>query len=165
AANERIDDERLAPLTAEIDKVANLQANLVQWTELKAARVDDNDPLSRRLAMDKLAKAIYPHWPLGKAGEELEHLYLVSLDDEEREIKRDLGKLDQERDAVQKERAAKAAEVESLQKQATPPKTTDASSAGRGASFVALQNQPAAGGSPATGAEQQTKLLGDVGRL
>src|SRR5439155_13042352 len=134
AANKRIDEDRLAPLQAENDKVANLQANLVQWTELKAARVDDSDPLARKLAMDKLAKAIYPHWPLGKVGEEAEHLYLASLDDEKRQIERDLGKLDQERDAVQKERAAKAAEVESLQNQATPPKTTDASSSGRGTS-------------------------------
>jgi len=165
SANKRIDDERLAPVQAEIDKVANLQANLVQWTELKAARVDDHDPLARRLAMDKLAKAIYPHWPLGKAGTELEHLYLASLDDEERQISKELKDLDTERDSVQKERAAKAAEVESQQKQTSPPKTTDASPAGRGASFVALQNQPAAGSSPGGAAEQQTKLLGEVGRL
>jgi hypothetical protein len=166
AENKRIDDERLKPVMAEIEKVANLQANLVQWTELKAAQGSDpRDPtansLKIKLTMDKMAKAIYPHWPLGKAGEEAEHLYSASLDDEKREIERDLAKLSQERDAAQKERVSKAAEAESLQKQATPPKTTDASSTGRGASFVALQNQP----SPDTGAEQRSKLLGDIGRL
>jgi cytochrome c oxidase subunit 3 len=165
AANKRIDEQQLAPILAEIDKVANLQINLVQWTELKAARTDDNDPLARKLAMDKLAKGIYPHWALGKAGEEMEHLYMASLADEEREIHRDLAKLDAERDAAQNERGAKASEVDSLQKQANPPKTTDASSPRRGTTFVALQNQPAAGASPGAGSEQQSKLLADIGRL
>jgi cytochrome c oxidase subunit 3 len=162
AENKRIDDERLRPVLAEIDKIANLQANLVQWTELKAARTGDNDPLARKQAMDKLAKAIYPRWSNKKEEmERQEHDYLAQLDDEKREVDRDLAKLDQEREAAQKERASKAAEAESLQKQATPNKTTDASSTGRGASFVALQNQP----SPDTGAEQKSKLLGDIGRL
>ena len=138
-------EDRVKALTAEIDKIANLQTNLVQWTELKAAR--DDDPLARRLAMDKLAKAIYPHWPLGKEGEELEHLYMESLKDEERQINHDLVSFDAEHDKLQKEKDAKVGELDRLQKAAKPQeKTTDVSPAGASGNvaFVALQNQPAA---------------------
>lgn len=163
-------EDRLKSVTAEIDKIANLQTNLVQWTELKAAR--DDDPLARRLAVDKLAKAIYPHWPPGKEGEELEHLYMESLKDEERQINHDLASFDSNHDKLQKEKDAKVGDHERLQKSDKPQeKTTDTSPATLSGvvAFVALQNQPAAdtaqGGSPAAASEQQTKLLGDIGRL
>jgi cytochrome c oxidase subunit III len=150
-------DERLKPIVDQIEKIANLQTNLVQWTELKAAK--DEDPLARKLAMDKLAKAIYPHWPLGKAGIEEEHRYLASLEDEERQITRDLAALQTQRDAVQKEKDAKVAEHQRLQQGTKPPeKTTDAiPSANQRFAFVALQDQRPA--------DLQTKLLADIGRL
>jgi len=149
--------ERLKPLVEEIEKVANLQTNLVQWTELKAAK--DEDPLARRLAMDKLAKAIYPRWPLGKAGQEAEHSYLASLEDEDRQIAHELAALQTERDAVQKEKDAKVGEHERLQQLTKPPeKTTDVTpSTSQSFSFVALQDRGPA--------DQQARLLADIGRL
>src|SRR6478672_6621377 len=55
----------------------DLLTNLVQWTELRAVRdAPEGDQLARRLAIDKMAKAIYPHWVLGKEGHEAEDLYL-----------------------------------------------------------------------------------------
>ena len=56
-----------------------------------------------RLAIDKMAKAIYPHWVLGKEGAEAEHLYMASLDDEKRQIERDLATIEQQRSDLQKE--------------------------------------------------------------
>jgi cytochrome c oxidase subunit 3 len=147
----------------------NLLTNLVQWTELKA--VSDADPLSRRLALDKLAKAVYPRWPLGKQGEELEHLYLASLDDEGRQVTHDLAAVKEERDSVEKEREARKAEWTELQKQAKPAEKTTSISpeADRDKQFVALQRQgaepTAPPASPATANEQQTKLLAEIGRL
>jgi cytochrome c oxidase subunit 3 len=147
----------------------NLLTNLVQWTELKA--VSEEDPLSRRLAMDKLAKAVYPRWPLGKEGEELEHLYLASLDDEGRQVTHDLAQVKEQRDVVQKEKDTKLAELTELQKQSKPPeKTTNVVPEGApAAQFVALQRQaaepPAPAASPGTASEQQTKLLAEIGRL
>jgi len=146
----------------------NLLTNLVQWTELKA--VSEADPLSRRLAMDKLAKAVYPRWPLGKDGEELEHLYLASLDDEGRQVTHDLAAVKEQRDAVEKEKIAKLAELTELQKQPKPAeKTTSIAPEDRGTQFVALQRQgaeqAAQPASPGTASEQETKLKAEIGRL
>jgi cytochrome c oxidase subunit 3 len=163
ADNARIDKESIAPLAAEIDEVVSLQTNLVQWAELKAAKGED--AIARRMAMERLAVAIYPRWPLGKQGQELEHLYLASLDDEERQVNREAASIATERDAAQKEKDAKVAELTELQKQAKPEeKATQAiPAAPRGTTFVALQDQPA--GSPAASAEKQKTLLADIGRL
>jgi len=140
--------ERLALLN-------NLLTNLVQWTELRAVRdAPDDDPIARRLAIDKMAKAIYPHWVLGKQGEEAEHLYLASLDDEKRQIEHDLTSIEQQRTDLQRQRDALRGDLEKLQ----PPKAAASDSGQRGVQFVALQAQPASN-------EQQTKLLGEIGRL
>ena len=165
AENQRITKDRLDPVLARIDEITRLQTNLVQWTELKAAKGEDD--LSRRLAMDKLAKSIYPHWPLGNQGKELEHLYLASLEDEQRQINHDLTSLGKDRDQLQQEKDAK---VRELPKDARPPeKTTDVpAAAGRSTSFVAVQNQPADAAAPSgsqSPSEQQTKTLADIGRL
>ena len=47
----------------------SLLTNLVQWTELKAVR--EQDTVMRRLAIDKMAKGIYPHWHIGPGTEEI----------------------------------------------------------------------------------------------
>jgi cytochrome c oxidase subunit 3 len=137
-------------LNAEIAKVDHLQRNLVQWTELTAA-THPQDPVIGRQAMEKLALAIYPHWPLGEAGRQEEHHYVASLDAEVQQINQQLA-------AVQTERAGAEQQRDSIKAQLPQEKTTDAA-AGGGTTFVALQNQPAASG------EQQTKLLADLGRL
>jgi hypothetical protein len=73
---------------AELDHVTeellydDFYVNLVQWTELKAAK--DEDPLARRLAVARMAEAIYPLRELGEAGAKQEHHYLESLKDEAR---------------------------------------------------------------------------------
>lgn len=185
-----------------LDLYENLLANLVQWTELKAAK--DDDPLARRLAMERLAAAIYPRYPLGKDGEEMEHHYVAALDDEARLVNRDLAALEQERNTAQTGRDAKfneltalQKEVETLQKQRddldaevkkleTPAEKTTLALPPGATTFVAVQNQPAAGAAqPAANPQaerlksqlaeldaqlapkkqQQTALAGEVGRL
>ncbi|HMC11458.1 MAG TPA: cytochrome c oxidase subunit 3 [Pirellulaceae bacterium] len=144
----------------------NLLTNLVQWTELKAAR--EEDTLARKLAMDKMAKAIYPHWHQGKEGDEAKELYEASLVDEERQISRDLAALTTDLQKAQADKQARQAEVEALEKQSKPPeKTTDASPANLSALQVAaIQNQPASeGSSPASATERKTKVLAEMGRL
>jgi cytochrome c oxidase subunit 3 len=146
--------------THRLDLLNNLLTNLVQWTELKAVRdIPDDDQLGRRLAIDKMAKAIYPHWVLGKEGHEAEHLYLASLDDEKRQIEQALSSMDQQRNQLQQEHDAKRSELERLQQ---PRAAVAIPSDNLDARLVVLQNQPAA--PPASG-EQQTKLLADIGRL
>jgi cytochrome c oxidase subunit III len=94
----------------------HLTVNLAQWTELKAAR-EENDPIERRLAMERLAEAIYPLRPLGKAGEEMEHRYLAALDDEARAVSRDLAQIEQQRIEARQVRDAKEGEFVSIQRQ------------------------------------------------
>jgi cytochrome c oxidase subunit III len=142
----------------ELTTVSSLLTNLVQWAELKAARGDD--PLSRRLAMESLAKAIYPRWPINEERKHhAEQDYIASLDQEKRVVAHDLELLTKESAGVQQERDAKAAELASVQMQvealegerktldeqlkkleAAAEKTTQASPAGQ--VYVALQNQP-----------------------
>jgi cytochrome c oxidase subunit III len=62
ADNKRIDEELLSPLLAEIDEVVNLQTNLVQWAELKAAKADDDDRLPAAFRWKDW------HWPSILAG-------------------------------------------------------------------------------------------------
>jgi cytochrome c oxidase subunit III len=153
---------------SESEKLAllnSLLTNLVQWTELRAVRdAPEGDQIARRLAIDKMAKAINPHWLLGIQGEEAEHLYLASLDDEKRQIQHDLTSIEQQRTDLQKQRDALRGDLEKLQ----PPKAAASDSVEHGVQFVALQNQPAAPAEAtpsANTAEQQTKLLGEIGRL
>src|SRR5205823_4108492 len=79
---------------------------------------------------------------------------LASLDDEKRQIERDLTSIEQQRTDLQRQRDALRNDLEKLQ----PPKAAASNSAEPGVQFVVLQNQPASG-------EQQTKLLGEIGRL
>jgi cytochrome c oxidase subunit 3 len=158
--NKDIDEKRLPPVVDEITKIGNLQINLVQWTEIKA--VTGEEALARKLAMEKLAKAIYPRWPLGKAGDEEEHRYLASLIDEQRQIDHDLAALQKDRDAVQKERDAKAAEAPELKDEPkSQAKAATTEGTFRGATLVSFQNQPAGDAAQA----DKTKLLADIGRL
>jgi cytochrome c oxidase subunit 3 len=145
---------------SELTTCNNLLTNLVQWTELKAAKGDD--PLARRLAMERLATAIYPRWP---GNEEKRHHaeeeYIAALGQEKRVLAHDLELLATEQGGVQVEREAKAAELTSVQAEvealegqrktldeqlkkleAAAEKTTQ--SAATGTVFVALQGQPAA---------------------
>jgi cytochrome c oxidase subunit 3 len=157
---------------AEAEELAllnNFLANLVAWAEQKAVR--EADTLSGRLALDQLAKAVYPHWPLGKEGHELEHLYLASLEDEGRQISRELVQVKQQHDAVQNEKEAKLAELSELRKQAKQPERTTglAPDAGNETQFVAVQPQaadaPSQPASQGTSSEQETKLLAEIGRI
>lgn len=100
----------------------DLYVNLVQWTELKAAK--DPDPLARRLAMQRLADAVYPLRDLGEAGDKQHHHYVAALHDEERLLERSLQDLASERSIVASERRAQTeqltflqAQIESLQMQ------------------------------------------------
>jgi len=148
---------------AEAEKLVTLNdllTNLVQWTELKAVR--EEDAIARRLAIDKMAKAIYPHWHHGPEGDEAKAMYVDSLENERRQIAHDL-------DAVAKDLQEAQQQKANLEKQAAPPqKAADASSASA-SNFVALQNQPAGGtqpgASPATDAEQRSRTLAALGRV
>ena len=81
----------------------SLLTNLVQWTELKAVR--EQDTVMRRLAIDKMAKGIYPHWHIGPGTEEIKDAYVASLDREQEQIKRDLATA---KDDLQKSQQEKA---------------------------------------------------------
>src|SRR5439155_6516868 len=117
----------------------DLLTNLVQWTELKAVR--EEDAIARRLAIDKMAKAIYPHWHHGPEGDEAKAMYVDSLENERRQIAHDL-------DAVAKDLQEAQQQKADLEQQAAPPqKAADASSASA-SNFVALQNQPVGGAQP-----------------
>jgi cytochrome c oxidase subunit 3 len=99
---------------ADLDTTTGLLTNLVQWTEAKAARGDD--PLARRMAIERMATAIYPRWPLNKAqAEAAEHQYVEQLKDEEREVARDLAAVENELAAVEEDKKAKVAALESAE--------------------------------------------------
>ena len=159
AANKAL-DEQLQTTLAKIDEIADLQINLVQWTELQAARGEDS--LARRQAIEKLATAIYPRWPLGEAGHEMEHRYIHALEDEQQQVNQQLAQLTERRTELQKERDAKASEAEKLQPR---EQTTGVPKNSRGLQFVALQEQPASESAQAERKEQHTNLLAEVGRL
>jgi cytochrome c oxidase subunit 3 len=108
-------DESLKAVNDKLAVVTSLQTNLVQWTELRASR--STDPLERRLAISRLAEAIYPLRELGKPGEEQHHHFVESLKDEERLLTRDLDKLQSDRSTVSSERTAKGEELATLQGQ------------------------------------------------
>jgi cytochrome c oxidase subunit 3 len=139
----------------------DLLVDLVSWTEYKAVR--DDDPLARRLAMERLAEAVYPLRPLGKEGADLEHHYVEALGREERMLALELGDIRAERSTVQAEREAKVAGLAALEPQIqaleserklldeelkrlapAAETTTRQSPAAAGRTFVVLQDQPAA---------------------
>ena len=103
--------------TNDLATLNKLLTNLVQWTELKAA--EDQDTIARRLAIDKMAKAIYPHWHLGREGEEAKELYVNSLENERRQIDHDLASVATQLQEAQQQKA-------NLERQAAPPQKTTA---------------------------------------
>ena len=128
----------------------DLLTDLVQWTELKAAKAPDT--VERRKALEMMAVAIYPRRPIGKEGEELEHEYVAALHRDADAVKRDLAALEKQRSVVEAERAEPQrmqAELQmkidllnaELKKLEAPPMTT-AQSAPPGVNFISLQ-QPA----------------------
>jgi cytochrome c oxidase subunit 3 len=143
----------------QLETCNGLLTNLVQWTELKAARGED--PLARRMAMESMAQAIYPLWPLeAERKHRAERNYLDSLDEERRIVTRDRDALAMDQAGVQQDRETRLAEltsvqaeIESLESQkknldeqvkkleAGAEKTT--LSIPTGGQFVALQDQPA----------------------
>jgi cytochrome c oxidase subunit 3 len=132
----------------------NLLTNLVQWTELKAVR--EKDAIASRLAIDKMAKAIYPHWHIGPDGDQTRKLYVNSLEREREDIHGDLQSVAKDLQQAQEQKA-------NLEKQTAPPQKAAELSPVPAATFVVLQNQP--GASPATEAEQRSKALGELGRV
>jgi cytochrome c oxidase subunit 3 len=157
---ETIDKDLLPPIVARIAEVANFQTNLVQWTELKAAKGDD--PIARRDAMQQLADAIYPlHHSL-----DAQKQYVATLKSEEQELAGDIVKFEADRGGIQTKRTELAAdhsalaaqiamlqeqkgklseELEKLKTPATPAAEAAADSSSIPAGFVALQDaaQPA----------------------
>jgi cytochrome c oxidase subunit III len=98
----------------------NLLTNLVQWVDWKAARGDD--PIARRDALEGLAKAIYPRWPVNEAKKHhAEEEYFAELDQELRAVTRDREALDKEAAGVQQTRDAQAAELLKVQAAAENP--------------------------------------------
>src|SRR5262245_1389333 len=94
----------------------NLLVNLVQWTEAKAAKGDD--PVARRLVMERLAEAIYPRHPLDKKQqEEEEEQYFAWLADEGRQVQRDLSALEGVQATVKSDREAKLSELTAAQQE------------------------------------------------
>jgi cytochrome c oxidase subunit III len=162
--NKAIDEQKLPPLLAQINDIADLQIHLVQWAELKAAK--DEDSIARKQAMEMLALAIYPRWPLGDAGVESEHRYVHSLEDDQRQVNHDLAGLDKQRADVQQARDAKVAELAELEKQLQPQeKTTSVPESSGRVIFIGVQNQPASDSARVEKQQAKTKLLADVGRL
>jgi cytochrome c oxidase subunit 3 len=161
--NKDIDEKQLPAVNARIGEIADLQTNLVQWTELTAAQ--DQDLLTRRLAIEQLATAIYPCWPLGDAGEEEEHRYVHSLEDEQRRLERDLAAAEQQKAAVQDQKQAKLSELERLDKPTQPAEKTTAAPASGVVVFTALQDQAASQSASADAQQQKSKLLAEIGRL
>jgi len=96
----------------------DLQYDLVQWTELIAAK--DPDQAQRRRALESLAVAIYPLRPLGKEGAEMEHHYVQMLDEEAKTVRHQMQELEKDRSLAQNELAAKKAESDALTAEIAP---------------------------------------------
>jgi len=95
----------------QLDTTNSLLTNLVQWTETKAARGDD--PLARRMSIELMAKAIYPRWPLkASAAKEQEEHYVARLEEEKRQVARELSAVEQQQAAVEQEKKAKVTALE-----------------------------------------------------
>lgn len=164
AANKQL-DEQLSTTQAKIDEIADLQINLVQWAELQAAR-GDTSSLGSRMAIEKLATAIYPRWPLGEAGQREEHAYIHALEAEQEQLNGELASLNQRRSQLQQERDAKAGQAQELEKQLQPAQQTGSLSTGpENYRFVALQDKSASEAAQAERKQQHTALLAQVGAL
>ncbi len=174
---EKIDKEQLPPVAARIAEVANLQTNLVQWTELIAAKNDD--PLVRREAMEQLADAIYP---LHHTQAQREH-YVEALHLEEQTHQAELAKLAMARGELQTERTELAGEhaavleqvtmlqeqkaklneeLTKLQEAAKPAEPAAAANPTAGAAFVALQDQPPAEAAPDPNVAELTAQIAQI---
>jgi cytochrome c oxidase subunit 3 len=162
-----IDEQRLPPLVAQIGEVADLQENLVRWTELKVAKADDDagQRLAKKVAMERLALAVYPRWPLGEAGHQAEHHYLEELDHEKTQVARDLAALVQRQAELQREKDAKQAEADALERQQRPTEKTTRRRAAPRTQYVAWQEQPASPPAADERQQQRTRLLAEVGGL
>jgi cytochrome c oxidase subunit 3 len=159
----------LARVTEEHAFYNNLLVNFVQWTELKA--VQGSDAIEQRLPIERMAEAIYPRRPLGRAGEEAEHHFLATIADERRVLARDLAALAEQQAAVKREREAKAGELTALQqelerlqkererldaelKKLTMPPAATTRLAARDALYVS-QQQPGTGGQAPTNSQAE----------
>jgi cytochrome c oxidase subunit 3 len=105
--------EELRAVNERIAEIASYQTNLVQWTELIAAKNDD--AVVRREAMEKLADAIYP---LHHTQEDQER-YVRSLQAEEQTLHQELARVDEERRALQQLREGLASQRAAVDEQAT----------------------------------------------
>jgi cytochrome c oxidase subunit 3 len=176
-------EKQIEQVTEEHAFYNNLLVNVVGWAEAKAAKGED--PVERRLAMERLAEAVYPLRPLGKKGEEMEHRYLATLEDEERQLQRERAYVEEERNQVEIERKAKESELASVQQevqslqqerdalQAELKKIEDAAKPAAEATtsteeaddrFVALQDQPADSTQPAANPEVE-RLKAEIAAL
>jgi cytochrome c oxidase subunit 3 len=136
----------------------NLLRNVVQWTELKAAKTDDT--LARRLTMERLAEAVYPlrH---GKHGEAESAAYIAALDAEAIELAGQIATVEQSQQGLTSERKSLEEQMTGIQKQIEPleaqkailtkeledlqkpPETTTALPARGAPQFVAAQDAAA----------------------
>ena len=152
-----IEDTLLPPVNKRIAEIANLQTNLVQWAELKAARLDD--PIARKDAMEQLAEAIYP---LHHSPKEQER-YVATLQAEDRSLRQEVASLDKDRSDLANQRSDLASQLtaateqamqlegqkarlnEELKKLQDSATTTSAATTGPASgAFVAAQDQPPA---------------------
>jgi cytochrome c oxidase subunit 3 len=156
----------------------DLLVDLVGWTDYQA--VWSEDPLTKRIAMQRLADAIYPLRPLGPEGEELHHEYVHFLDEDFQAVQQNLDKVRIERGTVQTERqtldgqrATLQEQIDALQKQrdqldselkALPQRTTLHLPGGAAAAtFVSFQNQQEQPAQPAN--PQAERLKGEIASL
>ena len=89
----------------------SLLTNLVQWTELTAAKSDD--PIVRREAMELMAEAIYPlhHTP------DAQQHYLAALDRQEKAIAEELAKVQEDSRGVRQQRQQLAGDLMMVQQE------------------------------------------------
>ena len=93
----------------------NLLANLVRWTELKAAK--DEDPLTSRLAIERMAESIYPLREHGPEAEKQAHDYVERLHEEGRLLDMELAQLQSGRSTIDSAKTAKSEDLASVQSQ------------------------------------------------
>ena len=93
----------------------NLLANLVRWTELTAAKSED--PLARRLAIERMAEAIYPLREHGPEAKKQADDYVERLKEEGNLLAHDLDKLEGGMSTIASEKTAKSEELATLQSQ------------------------------------------------
>ena len=89
----------------------SLLTNLVQWTELTAAKSDD--PIVRREAMELMAEAIYPlhHTP------DAQQHYLAALDKQDKAIAEELAKVQEDNRGARQQRQQLAGDLMMVQQE------------------------------------------------